>query len=57
MIPKKCLAIWRKKMGTTNQKQYTSKQAEQFKKEAEKKAKANGWQDMAYKFYAQKGKK
>ena len=44
-------------MGTTNQKQYTSKQAEQFKKEAEKKAKSTGWQDMAYKFYAPKGKK
>ena len=44
-------------MGTTNQKQYTSKEAEQFKKEVEKKAKSNGWQDMAYKFYAQKAKK
>lgn len=44
-------------MGTTNQKQYTSKQAEQFKKEAEKKAKANGWQSMAYKFASVKGKK
>ena len=44
-------------MGTTNQKQYTSKQAEQFKKEAEKKAKESGWQDMAYKFYAKKDKK
>ena len=44
-------------MGTTNQKMITSKMAEKDKKEAEKKAKANGWQDMAYKFYAQKGKK
>jgi hypothetical protein len=44
-------------MGTTNQKQYTPKQIEQAKKEAEKKAKSSGWQDMAYKFYAQKGKK
>lgn len=44
-------------MGTTNQKQYTQKEIEQAKKQAEAKAKANGWQDMAYKFYAQKGKK
>jgi hypothetical protein len=44
-------------MGTTNQKQYTSKQAEQFKKEAEKKAKSTGWQSMVYKFANVKGKK
>jgi hypothetical protein len=37
-------------MGTTNQKVYTSKMAEKAKKEAEKKAKSNGWQSMAYKF-------
>ena len=44
-------------MGTTNQKMITPKMAEKDKKEAEKKAKSNGWQSMAYKFYAQKGKK
>ena len=44
-------------MGTTNQKVYTPKEIEQAKKEAEAKAKANDWQSMAYKFYAQKGKK
>lgn len=44
-------------MGTTNQPQYTPKQVEQAKKQAEKKMKANGWQDMAYKFYAEKAKK
>ena len=44
-------------MGTTNQKIITPKMAEQAKKQAEQKAKANGWQDMAYKFYAKKGKK
>lgn len=44
-------------MGTTNQKQYTQKEIEQAKKEVEKKMKTSGWQDMAYKFYAQKGKK
>ena len=44
-------------MGTTNQKQYTSKQAEQFTKEVEKKAQANGWQSMVYKFVNVKGKK
>ena len=44
-------------MGTTNQKVITPKMAEQAKKQAEKKAKTNGWQSMAYKFYAQKGKK
>ena len=37
-------------MGTTNQKVYTPKEIAKAKKEAEAKAKANGWQSMAYKF-------
>lgn len=44
-------------MGTTNQKMLTPKQVEQAKKAAEKKAKSNGWQSMAYKFASVKGKK
>ena len=44
-------------MGTTNQKQYTQKEIAEAKKKVEEKAKDNGWQSMAYKFYAQKGKK
>ncbi len=44
-------------MGTTNQKMITPKMAEQAKKQAEKKAKANGWQSMIYKFANVKGKK
>ncbi len=44
-------------MGTTNQKMPTQKQVRQQKKEMEQKARDRGWQSMAYKFAAPKGKK
>jgi hypothetical protein len=37
-------------MGTTNQKQMSSKQAKKASEQAKKKAEQNGWQSMAYKF-------
>jgi hypothetical protein len=44
-------------MGTTNQPQYTAKQAKKAAEEARKQAESKGWQSMAYKFSKPKGKK
>ena len=44
-------------MGTTNQKQYTPKEAKKVAEDARKQAESKGWQSMAYKFSAPKGKK
>ena len=44
-------------MGTTNQKQYTPKEAQKVAEDSRKQAKSKGWQSMAYKFSKPKGKK
>lgn len=44
-------------MGTTNQKPTTAKEAKKFAEQARKQAESKGWQSMAYKFSAPKGKK
>ena len=44
-------------MGTTNQQPMTSKEAKKLAKQARKQAESKGWQSMAYKFSAPKGKK
>jgi hypothetical protein len=44
-------------MGTTNAQPMTSKEAKKLAEQARKQAEAKGWQSMAYKFSAPKGKK
>jgi hypothetical protein len=44
-------------MGTTNSQQPTVKQAKKTAEQARKQAESKGWQSMAYKFSAPKGKK
>ena len=44
-------------MGTTNQKQMSSKEAKKLAAQARKEAQAKGAQSMTYKFSAPKGKK
>ena len=44
-------------VGTTNQKQVSSKQAKKNQEEAKKMAESKGWQSMAYKFSKPKAKK
>lgn len=44
-------------MGTTNQQMPNSKQAKKLAEQAKKQAESKGWQSMAYKFSAPKGKK
>jgi len=44
-------------MGTTNQHQMSTQQAKKTAEQARKQAQSKGWQSMAYKFSAPKGKK
>ena len=44
-------------MGTTNTQPMTSKEAKKLAEQARKQAESKGWQSMAYKFSAPKGKK
>jgi hypothetical protein len=44
-------------MGTTNTTPMTSKEAKKLAEQARKQAESKGWQSMAYKFSAPKGKK
>lgn len=44
-------------MGTTNNKPMTSAEAKKLAEQARKEAQSKGWQSMAYKFSAPKGKK
>jgi len=44
-------------MGTTNSHQVASKEAKKLAEQARKQAESKGWQSMAYKFSAPKGKK
>ena len=44
-------------MGTTNQKQFTPKEAKKVAEDARKQAESKGWQSMAMKFSKPKGKK
>ena len=44
-------------MGTTNSKAPTAKEAKKLSEQARKQAESKGWQSMAYKFSAPKGKK
>jgi hypothetical protein len=44
-------------MGTTNQQMPNPKQAKKLAEQARKQAESKGWQSMAYKFSAPKGKK
>ena len=43
-------------MGTTNQQQFTPKEAKKLAEQARKQAESKGWQEMAYKFSKPKGK-
>jgi hypothetical protein len=44
-------------MGTTNQQMPNPKEAKKLAEQARKQAESKGWQSMAYKFSAPKGKK
>lgn len=44
-------------MGTTNSKPTSVKEAKKLAEDARKQAESKGWQAMAYKFSAPKGKK